>query len=154
MTMPDYLLPEGVKPAPSRAARWRLPLTALALTAASIAAGWLVALAAPEAAEKKSETVEIAMTVTAETARLTQWPSTLQAKGPVGDQHEVIIGEKVFDIGLTSLHSSVRDTGEHDQLLARCDAEISLVEQTTSQASVTGAHIALVPAETSRQRTV
>ena len=128
--------------------RSRLPLGAFALSALLSACGETT----PPANSAQATTPKAALSVTASTPLLLNWPQTLKASGNIAAWQEVIISPELSNYRISELHAHIGDHVKKGQLLARIDADTLLSELAESRASLVEAEATLNEARANHER--
>ncbi|AMK76599.1 MULTISPECIES: efflux RND transporter periplasmic adaptor subunit [Methylomonas] len=81
-----------------------------------------------------------------------QWPTTIEASGPIAAWQEAVIGAQQSGLRLIEVNVNVGDQVKRGQLLARFDADMLRADLAQLQANLAQAQATAVQAETNKQR--
>jgi RND family efflux transporter MFP subunit len=101
---------------------------------------------------RQSTVAKPALTVTAITPRLTDWPNLLTANGNVVAWQEAVISSEVSNLRLTEVRVNVGDRVQKGQVLARISDATVAAELLGSRAAVAEAEAMLVEAKSNGER--
>ncbi|TCV88643.1 RND family efflux transporter MFP subunit [Methylomonas methanica] len=93
-----------------------------------------------------------ALTVTRAVPQWRQWPTTIEASGPIAAWQEAVIGAQQSGLRLIEVNVNVGDQVKRGQLLARFDADMLRADLAQLQANLAQAQATAVQAETNKQR--
>lgn len=125
------------------------PVLALVLGAAVV---WAIFRNAPDDAARQAPVARPALTVTAITPQLIEWPRVLPASGNITAWQEAVISVEISNLRLTDVLVNVGDQVKKGQVLARINHETVLAELSQSRASVTEAEAMLAEARANGDR--
>ena len=101
----------------------------------------------PAAAQAKP-----ALTVTATTPQLADWPQTLAASGNVAAWQEAVIGPEISNYRITEVHANIGDAVKKGDVLARIASDAVDSELAESKAAVAEAEATLAEARAINER--
>ena len=103
-------------------------------------------------AGKKAASVKPALTVTAITPQLVEWPQVLTANGNIAAWQEAVISAEISNLRLPDVQVNVGDRVQKDQVLARISSDTLQAELAEARASVAEAEAMLGEAQANGDR--